>query len=115
MARRGRSRSLANPVFHKPARLGCDAVRRLHDEVVQPIATPATKGAWYKQWRLVSLDGSTLDVVDEPALDAAFGRPGAGHGKSAYPHSFFQCGPDTRPIRDRGRRTGCSWAPRLSG
>ena len=70
-------------------RLGCDAVRRLHDEVVQPIATPATKGAWYKQWRLVSLDGSTLDVVDEPALDAAFGRPGAGHGKSAYPQIRF--------------------------
>src|ERR1039458_8470542 len=89
MARRGRSRSLANPVFHKPARLGCDAVRRLHDEVVQPIATPATKGAWYKQWRLVSLDGSTLDVVDEPALDAAFGRPGAGHGESAYPQIRF--------------------------
>jgi hypothetical protein len=62
-------------------RLGCDAVRRLHDEVVQPIATPATKGAWYKQWRLVSLDGSTLD--------AAFGRPGAGHGESAYPQIRF--------------------------
>ena len=27
---------------------------------VRPIATPATKGAWYRAWRLVSLDGSCL-------------------------------------------------------
>ena len=70
-------------------RLGEEAVRRLHDETVRPIATPATKGAWFKHWRLVSLDGSTLDVPDEPALEAAFGRPGAGHGESAYPQIRF--------------------------
>ena len=71
-------------------RLGFEAVQRLHDEVVRPIATPATRGAWYKQqWRLVSLDGSTLDVPDEPALEVAFGRPGAGHGESAYPQIRF--------------------------
>jgi Insertion element 4 transposase N-terminal/Transposase DDE domain len=70
-------------------RLGEGAVRRLHDAIVQPIATRATKGAWFKHWRLVSLDGSTLDVADEPALEAAFGRPGAGHGESAYPQIRF--------------------------
>ena len=70
-------------------RLGEDAVRRLHDAIVRPIATPTTKGAWFKHWRLVSLDGSTLDVADEPALEAAFGRPGAGHGESAYPQIRF--------------------------
>jgi hypothetical protein len=70
-------------------RLGEDAVRRLHDAIVRPIATPATKGAWFKHWRLVSLDGSTLDVADEPALEAVFGRPGAGHGESAYPQIRF--------------------------
>jgi hypothetical protein len=73
------------------ARLGEDAVRRLHDATVRPIATPTTKGAWFKHWRLVSLDGSTLDVADEPALEAAFGRPGAGHGESAYPQIRFVC------------------------
>jgi hypothetical protein len=71
------------------ARLGCEAVRRLHDEAVRPIATPATKGAWYKHWHLVSLDGSTLDVPDDPGLDAAFGRPGTGRGDSAYPQIRF--------------------------
>ncbi len=71
------------------ARLGDDVMRRLHDEIVRPIATPSTKGAWFKHWRLVSLDGSTLDVADEPELEAAFGRPGAGHGESAYPQIRF--------------------------
>src|SRR5207237_5172916 len=45
-------------------RLGWEPVRRLHDDVVKPIAVRATRGAWYRQWRLVSLDGSTLDVAD---------------------------------------------------
>ncbi|MFI5113486.1 MAG: IS4 family transposase [Terriglobales bacterium] len=71
------------------ARLGWEALRRLHDAVVQPIAVRATKGAWYRQWRLVSLDGSTLDVADEQANDAAFGRPGSSRGSSAYPQIRF--------------------------
>ena len=71
------------------SRLGDEAVRRLHDEIVRPIATPSTQGAWFKHWRLVSLDGSTLDVADEPSLEAAFGRPGAGHGESDYPQIRF--------------------------
>jgi hypothetical protein len=48
-------------------------VRQLDDAVVRPIAVPATRGAWYRQGRLVSLDGRTLDVADEAANAAAFG------------------------------------------
>jgi len=70
-------------------RLGAEVMRRLYDDVVGPVATPATKGAWYKHWRLVSLDGSTLDVADDPAIEAAFGRPGAGRGASAFPQIRF--------------------------
>jgi Insertion element 4 transposase N-terminal len=70
-------------------RLGWEPLRQLHDEVVGPIASPATKGAWYAGLRLVSLDGSTLDVADEAANDAAFGRPGASRGSSAYPQLRF--------------------------
>jgi Insertion element 4 transposase N-terminal/Transposase DDE domain len=70
-------------------RLGWEALRQLHDTVVQPIAVPATRGAWYRQWRLVSLDGSTLDVADEAANAAAFGRPGSSRGDSAYPQIRF--------------------------
>jgi hypothetical protein len=70
-------------------RLGWQPLRQLHDEVVGPIAKPATKGAWYSGLRLVSLDGSTLDVADTPANEAAFGRPGASRGSSAYPQLRF--------------------------
>ena len=70
-------------------RLGWEPLRQLHDEVVKPIAVEATKGAWYRGWRLVSLDGSTLDVADEKANEKAFGRPGASRGASAYPQIRF--------------------------
>lgn len=70
-------------------RVGWETLRTLHDRVVGPIAVPATRGAWYREWRLVSLDGSTLDVADEQANDAAFGRPAASRGDSAYPQIRF--------------------------
>jgi hypothetical protein len=66
-------------------RLGWEPLRRLHDQLLRPIAVEQTKGAWYRRWRLVSLDGSTLDVADTAANERAFGRPGASRGKSAYP------------------------------
>ena len=66
-------------------RLGSEPLQELHDEIVGPIATPETKGAWYRSWRLVSLDGSTFDVADERANEEAFGRPGASRGASAFP------------------------------
>jgi len=70
-------------------RLGWEPLEQLHDELIQPIAVQNTKGAWYRQWRLVSLDGSTLDVADEQANEEAFGRPGASRGSSAYPQIRF--------------------------
>lgn len=70
-------------------RLGWIPVQRLHDEVVKPLAVASTKGAWYRRWRLVSLDGSTLDVADETANDQAFGRPSASRGESAFPQVRF--------------------------
>ena len=66
-------------------RLGAEPLRRLYEQVVRPIATRATRGAWYRQWRLVSLDGSCLDVADTGENRTAFGRPGAGRGESAFP------------------------------
>lgn len=70
-------------------RVGSDPLQLLHDELVVPIAVreskKVTKGAWYKKWRLVSIDGSTLDVADTKENDAAFGRPVASRGKSAFP------------------------------
>jgi hypothetical protein len=70
-------------------RLGASPVRQLHDELVRPIAVAASKGSWYRQWRLVSVDGSTLDIADEKRNEAAYGRPGASRGSSAYPQVRF--------------------------
>ena len=53
------------------------------------MATSATKGAWYRRWRLVSLDGSCLDVADTAENRAAFGRPEASRGESAFPQLRF--------------------------
>src|SRR3954467_2675257 len=71
------------------SRLGAEPLRRLYERVVRPVATPATRGAWYRRWRLVSLDGSCLDVADTAENEAAFGRPGAGRGESAFPQVRF--------------------------
>ena len=70
-------------------RLGWEPVRQLHDEIVRPIAVESTKGAWYKAWRLVSVDGSTLDTADETGNEDAFGRPSSKRGSSAFPKLRF--------------------------
>ena len=70
-------------------RLGWEPLRQLHDELVKPVAVRSTRGAWYRTWRLVSLDGSTFDVADEKINEDAFSRPGASRGSSAYPQIRF--------------------------
>src|SRR3954469_20200972 len=66
-------------------RLGEAPLRRLYERLARPVATPATRGAWHRRWRPVSLDGSCLDVADTAENEAAFGRPGAGRGEGAFP------------------------------
>jgi Insertion element 4 transposase N-terminal/Transposase DDE domain len=70
-------------------RLGEAPLRRLYEQAVHPVATHATKGAWYRTWRLVSLDGSCLDVADTEENRTAFERPGASRGESAFPQVRF--------------------------
>jgi hypothetical protein len=67
------------------SRLGEAPLRRLYEDLVQPIAIPASKGAWYRGWRLTSLDGTCLDVADTEENRTAFGVPGASRGESAFP------------------------------
>ncbi len=69
-------------------RLGWQLLRQLHDEVVKPLAVEATQGAWYRSWRLVSLDGSTLAVADEQANGKTSVTPEPA-GRGAYPQIRF--------------------------
>lgn len=71
------------------SRLGPEPVKALYKAIVAPIAQTQTQGAWFRQWRWMSLDGSTLDVADTVENDEAFGRPGASRGHSAYPKIRF--------------------------
>ena len=67
------------------ARLGPAPLEALFARVARPLAEPGTPGAWYRGRRLVSLDGTTIDLPDTPDLEARFGRPGASRGASSFP------------------------------
>lgn len=66
-------------------RLGWEALKELYHALVGPIAVEPTRGAWYRRWRVVSIDGSTMDVSDTPENERAFGRQRASRGQSAFP------------------------------
>lgn len=68
-------------------RLGSKPIETLYEEVVAPIAKKITRGAWYRLWRVVTLDGFILDVAESDENVKAFGRPGASRGNSAYPQA----------------------------
>jgi hypothetical protein len=74
-------------------RLGSDAVEAIVREVIRPVASRETYGAWYEDWRLVAFDGSTFTVPDTEENEVAFGRPGSGRGegKGAYPQVQTAC------------------------
>jgi hypothetical protein len=80
------------------ARLGAEPVRALYEEVARPLATPKSRGAFLGDLRLMAIDGTTLDLADTEANEAAFGRPGSGRGegRAAYPQlravGLAECG-----------------------
>jgi len=64
-------------------RLRAAPLEALYRAVVQQVATRDTPGAWYRDWRVMSLDGTTLDVADTAANRQAFGRPASARGANA--------------------------------
>ena len=68
-------------------RIGFEPFKELFEQMAHPIATRATRGAWFHGRRLVSLDGSTLQVQDSSANEQAFGRPATAKATrpAAYP------------------------------
>jgi hypothetical protein len=68
-------------------RLGEEPLRELFDRAAAPLATPSTIGAWLShRWRLMAIDGVTLDVPDTPENAKAFGRPSSRTGQGgAFP------------------------------
>jgi hypothetical protein len=66
-------------------RLGEAPLRELFRRLARPLAEPGAPGAWYQGRRLVSFDGTTIDVPDLPAREQHFGRPAAARGSSGFP------------------------------
>ena len=79
------------------ARLGPEPLAELFTRACLPMGTVGTPGGFYRDWRLVSIDGTTIDVADTPANAGVFGRAGTGRGKgSAFPQlrivALGECG-----------------------
>jgi hypothetical protein len=66
-------------------RLGVEPVKYLHKEVVRPLATADTPGAFFHGLRLMAFDGTVLDVPDSEANATAFGRSSGSRGEGAFP------------------------------
>lgn len=68
-------------------RLGKEVLELLFRAACVPVADESTRGAFYAGLRLVSVDGTCLDVADTPANDTEFGRPGSHRreGGGAFP------------------------------
>lgn len=85
-------------IFKARQRLGPEPLELLFGAVAQPLAGERTRGAFYRGLRVMSLDGTCLDVADTPENDAAFGRPGSGRGRGvgAFPQvrlvGLAECG-----------------------
>ena len=64
-------------IFKARRRLGREPLELLFAAAARPLASAQTAGAFYRGLRLMSLDGTCLDVADTPANEQEFGRPGS--------------------------------------
>ncbi len=67
--------------------LGIAALRLLAQAVVQLLAQADTPGAFYRDLRLMALDGFVVDLPDRPELARRFGRPQGGRTPGAFPQA----------------------------
>jgi len=66
-------------------RLGWKVMAALFRSVARPLATEKTRGAWYRGWRLMVLDGSSLALQHTEENAQEFGLPDSKHGAGAFP------------------------------
>ena len=67
-------------------RVGPQVMSRLFALVARPLASPVTPGAFLGGFRLMSIDGSLLDVPDTVSNARVFGYPGSRAGtRAAFP------------------------------
>ena len=79
------ARASKSAITRARARLGAAPLKELFARVARPFAEPGLPGAWYRDRRLISRDGTTIDLPDTPEPEARFGRPGASRGTAGFP------------------------------
>lgn len=86
----------ASAVWYQRKALGVEPLRQLFQACCQPVCTPQTKGAFYRGWRIMAIDGTKQKVADTPKNDAFFFRSSNQYGKGAYPQArcvfLMECG-----------------------
>ena len=92
----GAAQASKSAISQARTRLGSQVMKQLAERVLRPLARPGAPGAWYRGWRLMAVDGSTMDVADEAVNAEFFGYPAASRGQSAFPQArvlgLVECG-----------------------
>ena len=66
-------------------RLGAEVMHTLARQTLTPLAPPQSASSFYRGLRIVSIDGTTLEVADCASNRKEFGVPGTGQGQTGYP------------------------------
>jgi len=78
------------------SQVGAEPLKALYHEQVCPNGPIGMAGVGYQGYRLMAIDGSTLDMPDETGNARHFGYPGASRGSAAFPQLRFvamvECG-----------------------
>jgi hypothetical protein len=78
------------------ARLGAEPLRLLFNQRVAPICEPDQGHGFWRGWRLIAVDGSTLEVPDSTSNREAFGIHCNQHAEAGYPQlkwvALNECG-----------------------
>src|SRR6266699_3832456 len=72
-------------ICQRRQQLGVTVLRQLFRRCCHPLATPSTKGAFYRGRRVVAIDGTCEDVADDQHNANYFGRINSGPTQSPIP------------------------------
>jgi hypothetical protein len=72
-------------ICQRRQQLGVTVMRQLFRRCCRPLATPTTKGAFYRGRRVVAIDGTCEDVADDRHNANYFGRINSGPTQSPFP------------------------------
>ena len=86
----------ASGITQARKRLGPKVLAEVFEQAAGPVASPSTRGAWLRRWRLVAIDGFEVDVPDTGKNASEFGYAGSGANRSAFPKArvvaLAECG-----------------------